>query len=172
MRVRLWQDPSSQILYSIDPRPIERDAGGEANPAFQALPTSVSVRASLREPAYDVAPWAINADGHRARLEGWVPSAGGLNVDLHNLVHVWIGGDMGPGTSPNDPAFFLNHCNVDRIWEAWQVDRGRNYSPGPGEGPALHRLDSAMFTLIGTGRTPSDVLNPDEWYEYDSLMVA
>ena len=35
---------------------------------------------------------------------------------MHNLVHRWVGGSMGPGTSPNDPVFFLHHCNVDRIW--------------------------------------------------------
>ena len=23
-------------------------------------------------------------------------------------------------SSPNDPIFFLNHCNVDRIWAEWQ----------------------------------------------------
>jgi hypothetical protein len=27
-------------------------------------------------------------------------------------VHVWVGGDMLPGTSPNDPAFFLDPCFV------------------------------------------------------------
>lgn len=30
---------------------------------------------------------------------------------------------MGPMTSPNDPAFFLHHCNVDRLWYLWQVQR-------------------------------------------------
>lgn len=28
---------------------------------------------------------------------------------------------MGPMTSPNDPVFFVHHCNVDRIWYNWQV---------------------------------------------------
>ena len=31
---------------------------------------------------------------------------------------------MAPATSPNDPVFYLNHCNVDRIWEAWLVNQG------------------------------------------------
>ncbi len=172
MRVRLWQDPLSGILWSIDPRPIQRNAGAESDPAFRSLPPTSSVRVCLREPEYGVDPWPWDADGHRARLEGWVPSAVGRIVDLHNLVHVWIGGDMGPSTSPNDPAFFLNHCNVDRIWEAWQDDWGRTYSPGAGEGPVGHRIDSAMFSLIGQTRMPADVLDPTEWYGYDSLTVA
>ena len=172
MQVRLWQDPFSGTLWSINGRPLRRNAGGDTEPAFRSLPTSASVRVSLREPEYDVDDWQLDADGHRARIEGWVPSAADRRVDLHNLVHVWIGGDMGPGTSPNDPAFFLNHCNVDRIWEAWQADRGRIYSPGPGEGPMGHREDSAMFSLIGETRTPVDVLDPAVWYDYDSLTVG
>ena len=27
------------------------------------------------------------------------------------------------------PVFYLNHCNVDRIWEAWLVNEGRTYVP-------------------------------------------
>ena len=172
MQVRLWQHPTTGDLWSITPRAIQRNAGGNPDPAFDALPSSASVRVSLREPQYDVEDWGSRADGHRARLEGWQPSAPGLRVDLHNMVHVWIGGDMGPGTSPNDPAFFLNHCNVDRIWERWQLDWGRNYSPGAGEGPVGHRIDSAMYTLIGQTRMPADVLDPSQWYSYDSLAVA
>jgi tyrosinase len=39
---------------------------------------------------------------------------------MHNRVHICIGGDMGSSTSPNnDPVFYLNHCNVDRIWAVW-----------------------------------------------------
>src|SRR5829696_1697483 len=58
---------------------------------------------------------------------------------MHNQVHVWIGGDMGPATSPNDPVFYLNHCNVDRIWEAWLVNQGRNLCAEPiGIGAVSH----------------------------------
>ena len=39
---------------------------------------------------------------------------------MHNRVHVWVGGGMAPGSSPNDPVFFLNHCFVDKIWHDWQ----------------------------------------------------
>ncbi|MGI9353324.1 MAG: tyrosinase family protein [Rhizobiaceae bacterium] len=45
-----------------------------------------------------------------------------LERTLHNLVHVWVGGQMGEvPVSPNDPAFFLHHCMVDKIWADWQV---------------------------------------------------
>jgi len=93
-------------------------------------------------------------------------------VDLHNLVHVWIGGDMGPGTSPNDPVFFLNHCNVDRIWEAWMIQNNRSYSPSANEGPVGHRIDTVMFTLFGNALTPAQALDASEWYSYDTLQVT
>ena len=38
----------------------------------------------------------------------------------HNTVHTSIGGAAGTASSPNDPIFFLLHCNVDRLWAAWQ----------------------------------------------------
>jgi tyrosinase len=37
----------------------------------------------------------------------------------HNTVHVFIGGSAAAASSPNDPAFFLLHCNLDRLWAEW-----------------------------------------------------
>ncbi len=39
----------------------------------------------------------------------------------------WVGGDMAPGTSPNDPVFYLNHCNADRMWTSWMERHGEKY---------------------------------------------
>jgi tyrosinase len=44
-----------------------------------------------------------------------------LEVNIHNRVHSWIGGSAVMMSSPNDPAFFLLHCNVDRLWAMWQA---------------------------------------------------
>ena len=82
------------------------------------------------------------------------------------------GGDMSPGTSPNDPVFFLNHCNVDRIWQQWMERHGQNYAPGRGQGPQGHRIDSQMFSLIGAVLTPEAVLDPTAWYAYDHQLIA
>ena len=126
------------------------------------------VQEALDELEYDMPPWSRNVNsGHRNRLEGWIDGP-----QLHNRVHVWIGGDMAPGTSPNDPAFFLNHCNVDRIWEAWMSDRGRDYRPAADEGPLGHRINNEMIALLGEPLTANDVLVPSDWYSYDSLSVA
>jgi hypothetical protein len=39
----------------------------------------------------------------------------------HNYSHGYIGGNMSsPGTSAQDPFFFMLHGNVDRLWAQWQ----------------------------------------------------
>jgi tyrosinase len=69
--------------------------------------------------------------------------------------------------------FFLNHCNVDRIWEAWLTQRGRTYVPGAGQGPAGHRANSPMLSIVWPSMRPSEVLDTEsatlDWYRYDTL---
>jgi tyrosinase len=149
-------------LWSIPPRPIQRNGAV----IVTTLPRSTQVRSALNNTAYDRAPWDIAVNSHRNVVEGWVNGP-----QLHNRVHVWVGGDMLPGTSPNDPVFFLNHCNVDRIWESWMVQRGRTYLPTnnqPGA-PTGHRINDAMIALLGQSLTPAQVLDPSQWYAYDRL---
>ena len=162
VQVRL-EEVSFRVLESVTPRPLQRDAGRDPN--FPRLPRRTNVETAVLEPDYDFSPWNANVGSFRNRLEGF------FDNNNHNLVHMWIGGDMGPSTSPNDPVFFLNHCNVDRIWESWMADNGRTYSPGAGIGPAGHRLNSRMYSLIGQALTPADLLGPEQWYRYDSLSV-
>ncbi|MQA12970.1 MAG: tyrosinase family protein [Pseudonocardiaceae bacterium] len=134
----------------------------------RTLPTPQQVSAALRRPAYDLSPWDRGVAGFRNHLEGWRPAPPGL----HNRVHVWIGGDMGPATSPNDPVFYLNHCNVDRIWEAWMVDRGRSYQPPQSASDQLrfHRTDDPMYSILITQPiTPGQVLDIGTFYSYDQL---
>lgn len=42
----------------------------------------------------------------------------------HDTIHVWGGGDMGSGNSPNDPLFWTHHCFVDCVWWEWNARRG------------------------------------------------
>jgi tyrosinase len=40
----------------------------------------------------------------------------------HNPVHDTIGGYMSDiATAPIDPIFYLHHCNIDRLWNAWSL---------------------------------------------------
>jgi len=43
-----------------------------------------------------------------------------LEGSPHGFVHSQIGGNMGfVPTAARDPVFWLHHCNIDRMWEAW-----------------------------------------------------
>lgn len=149
---------------------------GEDGPG---LPTAQQVKNCINNATlYDSAPWGVNsaaATSLRNYLEGWVGAG-----DLHNAVHRWVGGSMHPGTSPNDPIFFLHHCNVDRIWSVWQQKHpSAGYLPDNTTPAAsgLTRLDDLMSTFgrtatdryFGVDVAPADVLNGKAitWYDTD-----
>jgi tyrosinase len=161
-RIRIESGASGQ-LRTTD-RGLARDLG--ADPQATTLPTAAQMQTALNRTQYDLAPWDRSVGGFRNRLEGWLP------FGLHNRVHVWVGGDMGPATSPNDPVFYLNHCNVDRIWESWQVSQGRVYEPSQYESAELsgHRIDDPMYSILTSQAiTPADVLDVSQLYTYDVL---
>ena len=164
-RVQLAAD-SSGVLRSVN-RPLRR--------AFNVglgLPTRNDVSRVLTQSSYDAAPWTATSAGFRSRLEGWVPATG---THLHNRVHVWVNGDMLLSSSPNDPVFYLNHCNVDRIWAAWQAQgHASDYRPPQTAAAALfrHRIDDPMYSIFaagGNGSTPRQMLNVSSIYTYASL---
>ena len=43
-----------------------------------------------------------------------------LESGPHNKGHGWMGGTMNSMESPNDPAFWFHHAQVDRLWASWQ----------------------------------------------------
>jgi len=156
-------------------RGLNRTFGQPPPLGSSTLPTATEVLAAfntlpepLGEPhlaTYDFAPFDRSSNGFRNRLEGW---PGGV---LHNRVHQWVGGDMGPATSPNDPVFFLHHCNVDRIWERWMQLNGRNYLPDMTAPPTLlgHRIDDALISPFGLAGTPRSQLDTTTQYTYDVI---
>ena len=135
------------------------------------LPTTQHVTSAIGLTPYDAPNWDTGSNGFRNRIEGWSGEA--PEPWLHNRVHVWVGGDMGPSTSPNDPVFYLNHCNVDRIWEGWmqKPGHGRSYVPSMNAGSALagHRIDDTIASPLGTSATPRQVLNSSAIYSYDTV---
>ncbi|MFJ2580473.1 tyrosinase family protein [Kitasatospora aureofaciens] len=145
------------------------------------LPTGAEVKDALAftPPAggnpvdrYDTLAFDASSEGFRDRLEGWIPKDPARPVHLHNQVHVWIGGDMGPSTSPNDPVFYLHHCNVDRIWEGWLNRYGRIYAPdmtAPAGTYKGERIDDPIASPLGASATPRSVLDVSAIYTYDVL---
>lgn len=44
-----------------------------------------------------------------------------MELDPHGSAHVSFSGPIAsPPTAPQDPLFFMLHCNVDRLWATWQ----------------------------------------------------
>lgn len=93
-----------------------------------SLPTVADLQMAMRESLYDTPPFDSGpyTRGFRNRLEGWVTQRGDPQVttpgsQLHNRVHLWIGGNMLAMTSPEDPVFFLHHCFIDKVWADWQA---------------------------------------------------
>jgi tyrosinase len=63
-----------------------------------------------------------------AMANGTFNPFGGALEGIHNSGHVWVGGSMGGiATAPCDPVFWMHHCEIDRIWAAWQqANAGQN----------------------------------------------
>ena len=166
--LRLAANSSAQLVQVN--RALERSRGagvpGISNPP---LPTKATTAAAITATPYDMAPWSTSsASGFRNRVEGWSPAN-----QLHNLVHIWVGGDMLPSSSPNDPVFYLNHCNVDRVWERWMQNNGRVYQPlnTTPNAPVGQRINDPMLSPFGGSVTPAQVLNMTTTYTYDSVAV-
>ncbi|MEU1972555.1 tyrosinase family protein [Microbacterium sp. NPDC019599] len=70
----------------------------------------------------------------------------------HGRAHMahWSGVITDPGTAPQDPLFFLLHCNVDRLWAKWQW--------------AFRRHDPAAARSFATGSvTPGHRIGDRLW---------
>lgn len=118
------------------------------------FPTDSDINSVMQRLPYDQSPWNTGSSpSFRNELEGWI------GPGLHNAVHVWVGGDMLPATSPNDPVFFFHHCMVDKVWADWQDDwPDQEYVPrfGPITG---HNYEDIMFPFSATPEDMDDHRN-------------
>jgi tyrosinase len=161
-RVRI-AGTSTGGLAAVD-RGLRRTLGRD----ISTLPATPHVTDALLLADYDQPDWDTDTAGFRNRVEGWASGAP-PEPWLHNRVHVWVGGDMSPSTSPNDPVFYLNHCNEDRVWEGWLQKFGRTYAPDMAAGADLtgHRIDDPITSPLGGTATPGGVLDVSAVYTYD-----
>jgi tyrosinase len=129
-------------------------------PGIDTLPTLNDVNNALGEFPFDAWPWNPLSSNHdkrtsfRNKLEGLEEQNN--PVELHNRLHVWVGGSMEPFTSPNDPVFFLHHCYVDRIWDRWQILNGLRYDY-PADGEIRTQLEGGQ-PIVGHNR--NDAMYP------------
>ncbi|MET9430056.1 MULTISPECIES: tyrosinase family protein [unclassified Streptomyces] len=141
----------------VDGRDYLRRALGAGG---RQLPTRAEVDSVLAMATYDMAPWNSSSDGFRNHLEGW------RGVNLHNRVHVWVGGHMATGASPNDPVFWLHHAFIDKLWADWQARHpGSTYLPAAGT-PNVVDLRDTMRPWNDV--TPADMLDHTRHYTFDT----
>ena len=122
--------------------------------------------------------------GFRKRLEGFVDlcpgntppcldNTKGKHNNLHNAVHIFLGGHMRivPSAS-NDPIFFLHHANIDRLFESWIRRFGNglpNYGMQTGGHPG-HNWDDYLVPFFPL-KTNADMYkrSSELGFSYDSL---
>ncbi|MFF0220048.1 tyrosinase MelC2 [Streptomyces vinaceus] len=138
---------------------LRRTLGVEA----AALPTRAEMETVLAMPLYDAAPWNSSSDGFRNHMEGW------RGVNLHNRVHVWVGGQMTSGASPNDPVFWMHHAFVDKLWAEWRSRHPASpYLPASGTTNVVDLKDTMR---PWNDVTPADMLDHRPFYSFDTDPV-
>ncbi len=135
------------VLDDGDTDPVLKRAFGKDG----QLPVAADRTGALAATPYDSAPWQDRDGDTAARGFRW-----SLEHTVHDEVHMWVGGNMELATSPNDPAFFLHHCNVDRQWALWcqQHPTLDPYLPLTGAGQFDRDQPVPMLDI-----TPAQVLN-------------
>ncbi len=155
-----------------------------------ALPTAMQLTSTLSWPDYDLSPWddMLRPDP-AVNPVPWRNFRDFGELVLHNLVHRWCGGTMALATSPNDPIFWLHHCNLDRLWTVWQRQHPGSdpYVPSSGaplghnEGDALIFRDSTdasavdpwpMATTTSAALLNHQTMPGGHWYDTDPPRVT
>ncbi|MBQ5948694.1 tyrosinase family protein [Massilia sp. ST3] len=107
------------------------------------------------------------------------PAFRAIECGTHFPAHNWVGESMSGGRSPDDPLFYLHHCNVDRIWAIWQLNH-----PAPGVeqysgASSTCNEDSDAFVDLNSpmhgGATPASMLNHVALgyvYHRDDVLLA
>ena len=76
---------------------------------------------------------------------------GQLDSVLHGNVHVYTGDASNMGNVPTaagDPIFWLHHCNIDRIWMAWNAQGHKN----PTQTSGRNWSDTKFVYVSGAGK--------------------
>jgi tyrosinase len=150
--------------------------GGRRNPLFDA---AVVAAGGMRQP-----DWPERTTRPAERGPTWLPGRGlptesdvaqamaSANFDdftlelenLHNAVHVWVGGEMtDPRFAGWDPIFWAHHTMVDRLWALWQLAH-------PGDNPRAEHLGKGLNYFKDMSVT--ETLNfTDLGYDYAATEV-
>lgn len=94
-----------------------------------------------------------------------------LETGPHNRGHGWVGGDIGRVvTAPRDPAFWLHHAQVDRIWALWQQEHPDAMADLSGEDAKLDPWDDeftvrSVNSISDLGADSYEYVEPGKQYD-------
>ncbi|KXH67077.1 hypothetical protein CSAL01_01354 [Colletotrichum salicis] len=100
-------NPNGPLTYN--PRCLKRDLTTAVNLLYANV---TAVLSNILQPQ--------NVYDFQMQMQG-VPGSG--SIGIHGGGHYSLGGDPGRDvfTSPGDPAFYLHHSMIDRVWWMWQM---------------------------------------------------
>ena len=119
-----------------NPRCLKRDIGTAVNQLYANWTSTISLITQNN----DIWDFEMVMQG--------IPGSGSIGV--HGGGHYTIAGDPGADvfTSPGDPAFYLHHSMIDRVWWIWQsLDLANRQNAISGTGTFLNYPPSANTTL-------------------------
>lgn len=100
-------------------------------------------------------------------------TVGAVEATPHNNIHIAVGGYMWSfNTAGLDPLFWLHHCNIDRLWEAWRIRPASTGDPTANAwrdlqfqihneaGAATTFKSSAMSSTTANGYKYQDISSP------------
>jgi tyrosinase len=163
-----WTLKVKDSMMPNEPDFLQRALG--IDPTASNLPTTDQVNTTISSTPYDSSPWKYDSTGFRQDAQ----------YGPHNMVHRYVGGTMLGMDSPNDPVFWLNHCNVDRLWSEWQRQHPVEaaYLPTTGATTGQNLDDNMIFNANppppwSGSSTPRSVIDHHALgYSYDSETPA
>ncbi|MBI1406212.1 MAG: hypothetical protein GC145_08820 [Caulobacter sp.] len=102
-----------------------------------------------------------------ARPSGQRGYSGSAEWSGHNMLHGFVGGDMGRlDRSPNDPLFWMHHANIDRIWSLWHQRNSDQIYPKSWRDEAFTGFVDARGRLAPTATAASTLTTAGFGYDY------
>jgi hypothetical protein len=127
-------------LYDSSRRPTVNSGADRLDDAIVVTGTQATLASTVFAdfgPVVTFGGRAINQPEHMGLPHGSLESV------PHDLIHGWVGGNLGNlDMAGRDPAFYVHHANIDRLWEVWlQMGGGR-------ANPANEAWLNQQFTFI------------------------
>ncbi|HTI11600.1 MAG TPA: tyrosinase family protein [Puia sp.] len=132
----------------------------------------------VRQPRFHelTEPALVSTDEQTVALGTDFLSFRAMEGDPHGYAHTSFSSSaplFHPDTAPQDPLFFLLHCNVDRIWAVWQSMNNRYdltnpltytrqgaFTPGTSKQTIGDYLEDTMWPWNGVARHPQPSTHP------------